>query len=1322
MRKFVFGFAFGMAMSGFAALVDGTAYTLGVGETDAFTGTAAIPQFTVDGAFTIGADSTLTISPATDKTSLLATGAGISATLNLEAGATLDIQAYNKSNSNQALALGNLGGTGTVNVANGALLKSVQRIRVGCNGSSAEQRVLPSLGVINLAGTLECVYLELAAFFPNDATTMANTNLYLRPAVINLLPGGILKPTSISVNDAAVGTLNLQGGTWQFVNASSGIFGGGNGLMEINFVDGTTNYLDTGANNVTFSTTKRTHISGTGTLVKQGSGKLELHATMNLFTGPVRVEAGSFFLGVPLAAEQTVYVCSGASFLPAVPDDMMKVTYENESERPAVNPLYTINGDISGGVDLLGYNGTYYTDRLGGSTVGNSPRLEGTVTHSAVSIESPFHLVGQSSTGYLSLSNTGLEQVPLAIDGPGKFLFVGDRELFSEDNDQIQLNNGGEYSQGTNLRLFSTNGTPYRVEGGRLSSQAIWVGDNGTNGSVIVTNGSLYAGTSLDIGGNSGTERFFTTADVEVWKDGLLHSGDMVRFSRTSLNDGSRRGEINSRLTIHDGGKVRGKIYANDDPGVQIRFDGGELEPVPAQTYVIESQQYSSFEVSAPTGKSIIIDSPASATNTLAQSANNPIHLTGAGGFIKRGKGWLKIGNANALDMDYAGDTVLEAGRTSLLGDHLLPFGTGKGILHVMSGATLDLNGKTLTVNDISFNSPSLTNQATGTAELILGADDRNFSALFEIPDNIALGKTGMGTMDVATSGGAGLTVYQGTARLSCHAYSHYRFKVELVYGPSANSMQISEFKLLCDGTDVTRPYQNVSRSGTGKASPAGNPPTQMPETPVSAVDGTLTTKFLDFNGARDNSGSDTLRDQCWLQLDYAEPIRVTHYTWATANDQYDNGTTCRNPMDWRLQGSVDGTTWVDLDVQRGFSTHAGKQAWIEKTFDAGSANTLANTTVKVFEGASLILDDGSFTAGGNILGSVILTNDASLAFSPAGGATVSGSGPLSGNGSLVMNGEGKLVLSGTNSLTGDLVVNSGTVEINPTPKWFRMTIRKTNSSGDAAMQFSEFKLFDADGNRQNLNLTEMTAGTDPVSMQPGTFCTPATYACGNGETVGKLFDANTGTKWCATGVAGLKTGDPSVWRTFTMRLAENAAPVVSYQLTTANDHPERSPSSWLLEASTDGMNWFVADDRTNVPYPATTFTDFNGGTPFALQQSEVGAVLGAEMTVSVATNATLNVLSASEQVAALRVDCQAGGGTISLLNCAPDGALYLTGTTPPARNGYAVPLMIGQTLNANNIKNWTIYFNGEQLAGAGLQIVNNQIVLNAKGLIMMIR
>lgn len=1318
----VFGFALGLAMAGFAAVVDGTAYLLDIGETDTFTGTATIPKFTVNGMFTVGADATLTVSGSTSATSIIATNAGINATVNLESGATLDIQSYESANSSQSLAIGKLGGTGTVNVANGALLKASQRIRVGCNASSAEERQMPTLGVINLAGTLQCAWLELAAFFPNATDWISDTNRYLRAAVVNLLPGGLLKPNSISVNDAGIGTLNLQGGTWQFVSAAAGSIGGGSGLMEIHFVEGTTSYLDTGSYNVTFSSSKRTHIFGNGTLVKAGSGKLVLNATYYAFTGPVVVEAGSLYLGHALAEGQTVYVHSGASFVPSIPDDMAKVTYENESERPAADPLYTIDTNISGGLDLLGYDGLYYTDRLGGPTMGGTPRLEGTVTHSDVSVDSPFRLVGHSASGYLILENTGLEALPLAIDGPGKFLFTGSRVIFSEDNDLIQLNDTGEYYQQSALRLFSTNGEPYKVEGGKLSSDHIWIGDSGTNGSVVVTNGTLNAST-IDIGANSGSTRYFTTADVAVCKDGLMHSSTPFRFSRTSLNDGSRRGEVNANLTIHEGGIVEGDVYANDDPGIQIVFNGGKLMPNTSQAAVFESAQYSTVEVSASAGKNIIIDSTSATTNTLAVAANNRVHMTGDGGFIKRGKGWLKIGNANALNADYAGDTVLEEGTTTLLGDNLLPYGTGKGTLSIATDAKLDLNGKKLTVNEISsFKSASLVNTASETSELILGADGRDLVSTFTLPANVILGKTGAGTMDVQTSGGAGLHVYEGTARLSGRAYSHYRFKVELVYGTSANSMQIGEFKLLCDGTDVTRPYQSVSRSGTGKASPtpAGKPP----ETAVSAVDGDLTTKFLDFNGARDNSGSAQLRDECWLQIDYAEPVRVTHYTWATANDQYDPSmTTCRNPMDWRIQGSEDGTTWVDLDVQHGYSTSVGMRHWIADTFTSGGASALSDSPVKVFAGASLILDDGTFSVGSDIAGSVILTNGASLAFSPDAGVTVIDGGNLAGTGSVIMNGDGNLVLAGSNSFTGDIIVNSGTLEINPSPKWFRMTIRKTNSNGDAAMQFSEFQLFDAGGVRQNLNLTRVTSGTDPALLQPGTFCTPAAYAAGkSSEDVDKLFDGQTSTKWCATGVSGLKTGDPSVWRTFTMRLDQNAATVVSYQLTTANDNVGRSPSSWLLEGSCDGISWFVVDDRVNVPHPTTFFTDFNDGTPFELAVlSNGGVVIPPASKVTVANNATLNVASNAGQIGALCVDCENGGGTITLLNCAANGALYLTGADP-IPNGYVVPLTISQTLNAENIKSWRIYFNGEPLAGMGAQIVNNQLVLNTKGLIFMVR
>ena len=46
------------------------------------------------------------------------------------------------------------------------------------------------------------------------------------------------------------------------------------------------------------------------------------------------------------------------------------------------------------------------------------------------------------------------------------------------------------------------------------------------------------------------------------------------------------------------------------------------------------------------------------------------------------------------------------------------------------------------------------------------------------------------------------------------------------------------------------------------------------------------------------------------------------------------------------------------------------------------------------------------------------------------------------------------------------------------------------------------------------------------------------------------------------------------------MRLADNAAPVVSYNFYTANDYVRRSPTDWLLEGSMDGIVWETLDER----------------------------------------------------------------------------------------------------------------------------------------------
>ena len=67
-------------------------------------------------------------------------------------------------------------------------------------------------------------------------------------------------------------------------------------------------------------------------------------------------------------------------------------------------------------------------------------------------------------------------------------------------------------------------------------------------------------------------------------------------------------------------------------------------------------------------------------------------------------------------------------------------------------------------------------------------------------------------------------------------------------------------------------------------------------ETPDLAVDGSLTTKWLDFN-------------QGPLIFDFGSAATVDGYRWATANDA-----TERDPVRWTLEGSDDETNWVLVD------------------------------------------------------------------------------------------------------------------------------------------------------------------------------------------------------------------------------------------------------------------------------------------------------------------------------------------------------------------------------------------------------------------------
>jgi len=120
--------------------------------------------------------------------------------------------------------------------------------------------------------------------------------------------------------------------------------------------------------------------------------------------------------------------------------------------------------------------------------------------------------------------------------------------------------------------------------------------------------------------------------------------------------------------------------------------------------------------------------------------------------------------------------------------------------------------------------------------------------------------------------------------------YQYFRFTpTKLRNGAAANSVQLSELQLYDGATRIT---------GATASNPGGNNPGG--EGPENSVDGTRSTKWLDFNKGP-------------LVLNYGSPITIDGYRWATANDA-----TERDPIRWTLEGSANGTSWILLDDRSG--------------------------------------------------------------------------------------------------------------------------------------------------------------------------------------------------------------------------------------------------------------------------------------------------------------------------------------------------------------------------------------------------------------------
>lgn len=172
---------------------------------------------------------------------------------------------------------------------------------------------------------------------------------------------------------------------------------------------------------------------------------------------------------------------------------------------------------------------------------------------------------------------------------------------------------------------------------------------------------------------------------------------------------------------------------------------------------------------------------------------------------------------------------------------------------------------------------------------------------------------------------------------------------------------------------------------------------------------------------------------------------------------------------------------------------------------------------------------------------------------------------------------------------TFSVVVTEASETAGATMEWWRFTVKRNNNPSHAwgkAMQFSEFSLYDAVGNRVNAGTyTSVNDATDMANLLNAQSWVSAYYKVTEGGH--QALDGDTATKYCAP-----FDGTP-VMMVFRLPSGVTAVPAC-YSFTTANDGlPWRNPAEWTLECSADGKHWILLDSQSgDGSLPNTFFTE----------------------------------------------------------------------------------------------------------------------------------
>ena len=230
----------------------------------------------------------------------------------------------------------------------------------------------------------------------------------------------------------------------------------------------------------------------------------------------------------------------------------------------------------------------------------------------------------------------------------------------------------------------------------------------------------------------------------------------------------------------------------------------------------------------------------------------------------------------------------------------------------------------------------------------------------------------------------------------------------------------------------------------------------------------------------------------------------------------------------------------------------------------ASSADAASYSVVVANSANSTISDEAVLTVNTVTTAAPTITSQPVSITLPIGqtasfSVTASGSGPLSYQWK-----KSGSAIAGATSATFSLAASTANAGS------FSVTV--SNSAGSVTSNAAVLAVTAAAAS--SANIVQASAALMTASASTLVDLTPQTFSArgGNGtdEGIAKLFDGQASTKWLDY------SGNTWVQIAFL-----TATQLQAYSLTSANDAPERDPSSWTLSGSNDGVTWIAIEKRT---------------------------------------------------------------------------------------------------------------------------------------------